>query len=284
MKAQILDGQQLANQIKNELITKIVDFREKTGMAPGLAAILIGASPASQLYVEMKEKACQQTGIYSQVIRLPEKIDENKVIELIDSLNNNNKIHGILVQLPLPAHLNKARILEAVSPKKDVDGFHPLNQGRLLNDDPEVFVSCTPLGILRLLESVKFDFKGKQAVVVGRSIEVGKPLALLLLARHATVTICHSRTINLEEQTKRADILSVAIGRPKLITASMVKPGAIVIDVGTNKVEGKLVGDVDYAGVASVAGWITPVPGGVGPMTIAMLLENTLKAARLAQR
>ena len=192
MKAQILDGQQLANQIKNELITKIVDFREKTGMAPGLAAILIGASPASQLYVEMKEKACKQTGIYSQVIRLPEKIDENKVIELIDSLNNNNKIHGILVQLPLPAHLNKARILEAVSPKKDVDGFHPLNQGRLLNYDPEVFVSCTPLGILRLLESVKFDFKGKQAVVVGRSIEVGKPLALLLLARHATVTICHS--------------------------------------------------------------------------------------------
>lgn len=279
MSAQIIDGKKLAEEIKQSVKEQVLKLKTEKKIIPGLAAILVGEDPASVTYVSLKEKACAEAGIYSEVQRLPENIAEKELLKIIENLNRNKKIHGILVQLPLPKHLNKNKVLRAVAPAKDVDGFHPINLGKLLSDDETGFVASTPLGILRLIESLNYDLKGKKAAIIGRSIEVGKPIALLLMARHATVTICHSRTVGLEKETREADVLVAAVGRPKMITGSMVKPGAVVIDVGTNRVEDKLVGDVDFDSVKEVAGWITPVPGGVGPMTIALLLENTLKAA-----
>lgn len=280
MTAKLIDGKKIADEIRARIAQKVALLKKEKNITPGLAAVLVGEDPASKLYVSLKEKACQEAGINSEIFRLAENASEAEVLNLIKKLNKNKKIHGILVQLPLPKHLDKNKILEAVASEKDVDGFHPVNLGKLLSDDSSGFVACTPLGILRLIDSIGYDLKGKNAVIVGRSIEVGKPIALLLMQRHATITICHSRTINLVEITRQADVLVAAIGRPKMITADMVKPGALVIDVGTNKVEDKLVGDVDFESVKEVAGWITPVPGGVGPMTIAMLLENTLRAAQ----
>ena len=278
MPAEIIDGKQIAKAIREEIKGKIADLVKTKGIQPGLATVLVGDNPASRSYVNSKRKACAELGIYSDEHTLPDSISQAELLQLIDQLNKNPKIHGILVQLPLPKQIDEKRIIENVSPKKDVDGFHPVNIGNLLLGHPS-FVACTPLGILRLIQSTGISIKGTQAVVVGRSNIVGKPVAILLLAEHATVTICHSRTVDLGAVCREADILVVAIGKAKLITGDMVKPGAVVIDVGINRVNEKLVGDVDFESASKVAGYITPVPGGVGPMTIAMLMQNTLTSA-----
>ncbi|MCI0453429.1 MAG: bifunctional methylenetetrahydrofolate dehydrogenase/methenyltetrahydrofolate cyclohydrolase FolD, partial [Candidatus Dadabacteria bacterium] len=255
-------------------------LKKETGIIPGLAALLVGNNPASQIYVRNKRKACEEVGIYSEEYRLPEETSENDLLSLIEKLNQDKKIHGILVQLPLPKEINEAKILKTVSPSKDIDGFHPENVGLLVEGNPR-FIPCTPYGVIKLLDYYGIEIQGKEAVVVGRSNIVGKPVSLLLLHRHATVTICHSRTKRLEDVTNRADILVAAIGRAKLIKENMVKAGAIVIDVGINRLpDGKLVGDVDFENVHEKVSFITPVPGGVGPMTIAMLLWNTLSSAK----
>lgn len=288
MTAKTIDGRAVARRVREEVATGARRLREETGVVPGLAAVLVGDDPASATYVRMKGKACQEAGLVSRTVRLPATIGEPELLTLIDELNEDPEVHGILVQLPLPAHIDSGRILVAVDPDKDVDGFHPVNAGRLATGEPGGFVPATPAGILRLLEATGIPLRGAEAVVVGRSNVVGKPTALLLLQAHATVTICHTRTKDLAAHTRRADILVAAAGRAGMITAEMVKPGAAVIDVGANRVDDpdsergyRLVGDVDPA-VAEVAGWLTPVPGGVGPMTIAMLLDNTLEAARRA--
>jgi methylenetetrahydrofolate dehydrogenase (NADP+)/methenyltetrahydrofolate cyclohydrolase len=231
------------------------------------------------VYIRQKEKACEEVGIVSYKYTLPEDTTEEKLLSVVDELNNEERIHGILVQLPLPEHLDEKRVIEEISPEKDVDGFHPLNMGRLFVGEPS-FVPCTPRGVIELIERSGFEIKGKKAVIVGRSNIVGKPVAVLLLMRHATITVCHTRTTDLAAETREADILVVAAGRPKMITGDMVKEGVIVIDVGINRVDGKLVGDVDFGSVSPKAGAITPVPGGVGPMTVAMLMKNTLEAAK----
>lgn len=280
MAAELLDGKLLATKIKEEL-KKEVEHLKSRGINPCLSVILVGENKSSQKYVSFKEKTSKELGIKSLVFRLPENTDESSLSKLIDELNENPEVNGILVQLPLPKHLNQQRILEKINPFKDVDGFTPFCLGRLLIDNP-LFIPCTPKGVLRMLDEYKIDIEGKNAVVVGRSIIVGKPLSLLLLKRNATVTVCHSKTRNLEEITKKADILCVAIGKEKFITAQMVKDKAVVIDIGINvTASGKVTGDVDFDGVKEKASYITPVPGGVGPMTIAMLMENTIYAAKL---
>lgn len=277
----IIDGKALAQVIKENIKKKVARMAFK----PGLAVILVGDNPASKIYVNAKEKACQKVGFYSQKIVFPSSISQKRLLKEINRLNQDKKIHGILIQLPLPKKFNEQEVIKAISPTKDVDCFHPLNVGKLALiknevDLDEFLAPCTPKGVIRLIESTKVDIEGKKAVIVGRSNLVGKPVSLLLLAKNATITICHSRTVDLERETNQADILIAAAGRPKLITAKMVKRGAIVIDVGINRTEKGLVGDVDFEKVKDIAGFITPVPGGVGPMTIACLLENTLLLAK----
>lgn len=277
MAAQMLDGKVMSAELREELALRVQRLKGK-GLTPGLAVILVGDDPASQIYVKNKELGCQQVGIHSVTIRLPETALQAELEAQIDKLNADASIHGILVQLPLPQGLDEAAALARILPEKDVDGFHLLNAGKLFTGQQGV-VACTPKGAMEMLHRTGIDLSGKEAVVVGRSNIVGKPMAMLLLQENATVTICHSRTANLAEHTRRADVLVAAVGKPRFITADMVKPGAIVIDVGINRVDGKVVGDVDFDAVREVAAWITPVPGGVGRMTITMLLANTIEAA-----
>ena len=281
MPARLIDGKSLAASLRAAQKSAVESLAAR-GVRPGLAAILAGNDPASRVYVRNKARACEETGVRSELHEFPESVSESALLERLALLNADRRVHGILVQLPLPPHLDTARILAAVSPAKDVDGFHAVNLGALLQGRPG-FVPGTPAGVMRLLEHAGIPLAGKQATIVGRSTIVGKPLALLLLQKDATVTICHSRTRDLASVTGQADILVAAAGRAKLITAEMVKPGACVIDVGINRMaDGKLAGDVDFAAVKEVAGSITPVPGGVGPMTVAMLIANTVRAAELS--
>ena len=280
MPAQIIDGKALAQAIRESIAEEVRLLEKDTGVKPGLAAVLVGDDPASAVYVRNKKIACEKAGLYPQEHRLPSSTTQETLLQLIHQLNADTRIHGILVQLPLPPGMDSQAILQAVSPEKDVDGFHPVNVGRLVTGDP-VFIPCTPKGVIQMIESTGQDIAGKRAVVIGRSNIVGKPVAMLLLHRHATVTICHSRTKDLPAVVREADIVIAAIGKPLFVTSEMVKPGAIVIDVGINRLaDGKLVGDVDYDRVKERAGWLTPVPGGVGPMTIAMLLQNTVESAK----
>ena len=281
MPARLIDGKSLAASLRAAQKSAVESLAAR-GVRPGLAAILAGNDPASRVFVRNKARACEETGVRSELHEFPESVSESALLERLALLNADRRVHGILVQLPLPPHLDTARILAAVSPAKDVDGFHAVNLGALLQGRPG-FVPGTPAGVMRLLEHAGIPLAGKQATIVGRSTIVGKPLALLLLQKDATVTICHSRTRDLASVTGQADILVAAAGRAKLITAEMVKPGACVIDVGINRMaDGKLAGDVDFAAVKEVAGSITPVPGGVGPMTVAMLIANTVRAAELS--
>jgi methylenetetrahydrofolate dehydrogenase (NADP+)/methenyltetrahydrofolate cyclohydrolase len=291
MTAKIISGTEVAREIREELKQEIAGLKEKHNLVPGLATVLVGADPASQSYVGGKEKTSIELGIYSERHDLPEETTQDELLALVDRLNKDPKIHGILVQLPLPKHLDETKILYAINPKKDVDGFHPVNVGKLMIGEPD-YLPCTPHGIQQLLIRAGVQVEGAEVVVVGRSNIVGKPIVNILLQKragaNATVTICHTGTRDISFHTRRADILIVAAGRPKAITADMVKEEAVVIDVGVNQVgttaEGKriLVGDVDFEGVKEKASAITPVPGGVGPMTITMLMVNTVKAARLA--
>lgn len=277
MTAQLIDGKALAASIRSDLKGR-VEHLKALGRCPGLAVILVGENPASQVYVRNKIKACADTGIKSLEFRLQTETTEAELLALIDRLNKDDAVDGILVQLPVPDQINDERVIAAIDPRKDVDGFHPINVGSLVVGRPG-FLPCTPYGVMKMIDSVGYDLSGKRAVVVGRSNIVGKPQALLLLRRNATVTIAHSRTSNLAEVTRQADVLIAAVGRAKLIKADMIKPGALVIDVGMNRDEnGRLCGDVDTQAAMEVAGWISPVPGGVGPMTIAMLLTNTVEA------
>jgi len=277
MPAQILDGKSLAAELRADIRQRVAALSQR-GKRPGVAVLLVGDDAASRVYVRNKTRACEETGIRSRQIDLPASVSETALLAEIERLNDDPEIHGILVQLPLPPHLDVARVQAAVSPAKDADGFHVENLGALLAGRPRL-VPCTPAGILRLIERAGVPLAGRRAVVIGRSNIVGKPLALLLLQKDATVTICHSQSRDLESIARSADLLVAAVGRAKLVTGAMVKPGACVIDVGMNRLaDGKLAGDVDFASAAEVAGWITPVPGGVGPMTVAMLLENCLKA------
>lgn len=276
--SQIIDGNALAKQVRSEIAQRTAQLKSK-GILPGLAVLLVGEDPASQVYVRNKVKACEEAGMHSLLERLPADLSEEQLLKRIQELNEDKSIHGILVQLPLPKHLNSHLVIESIAPEKDVDGFHVANAGALMIGAP-LFRPCTPYGCMKMLESINYDIKGARAVVVGASNIVGKPMAMLLLQAGATVTICNSKTKDLSAHTKEADILVVATGKPKMITGDMVKPGAIVIDVGINRLpDGKLCGDVDFESVQKVAGAITPVPGGVGPMTITMLLLNTLEAA-----
>jgi methylenetetrahydrofolate dehydrogenase (NADP+)/methenyltetrahydrofolate cyclohydrolase len=301
MVARILEGNKIADDIKAEVVEEVKELRSK-GINPCLKVILVGNDPASQIYVTNKERTSKDLGMDSETIRLDKSIPQNELLGLIDKLNQDSSVHGILVQLPLPDHMNQQTVIEAVNPGKDVDGFHPMNIGRLLIGQ-ECFVPCTPAGIMEIIKRNDIPLKGKRAVIIGRSIIVGKPVALLLMAEHATITICHSRTVDLPGVASEADILVAAIGRPAMVTDEFVKPGAVVIDVGVNRVEkleevkdyfgdnekklaafekrgSVLVGDVHPRKVYPVAGAITPVPGGVGPLTIAMLMKSTVKAAR----
>ena len=278
MAARILDGKSLAAQIRADVKREVAALSQR-GIRPGLAVILAGEDPASRVYVRNKVRACEETGVRSELFELPASVSEEALIDRVLALDDDEDVHGILVQLPLPKHIDAQKVLAAVSPTKDVDAFHALNLGALLEGHPRL-LPCTPAGVMRLIDHAGVPLAGAHAVVVGRSNIVGKPLALLLLQRDATVTICHSKSRDLESLTRSADILVGAVGRPKLIGASMVKPGACVIDVGVNRLsDGSLCGDVDFGPVREIAGAITPVPGGVGPMTIAMLLENCLRAA-----
>jgi methylenetetrahydrofolate dehydrogenase (NADP+)/methenyltetrahydrofolate cyclohydrolase len=281
MPARILDGKALAASIRLDLKQK-VDALLRRGVKPGLAVILAGEDQASKVYVRNKTRACEEVGVRSQQTDYPGTVTQAELIGRISKLNADPAVHGILVQLPLPKHIDSARVLEAVAPHKDVDGFHESNLGALISGRPRV-VPCTPAGVMRLLEHAGVPLAGQHAVVIGRSNIVGKPVALLLLQKDATVTMCHSKTANLAEITRQGDVLIAAVGKAKLVTAAMVKPGACVIDVGVNRLpDGKLAGDVDFDAVKEVAGAITPVPGGVGPMTIAMLLENCVQSCRQA--
>jgi len=278
--AQRIDGKAISAQIRAEISEECSAFREANGYAPGLAVIIVGENPASQVYVRNKKKACEEVGFYSEVHELPEATTQAELNALVDALNENEKIHGILVQLPLPRHLDETEVLLRIRPDKDVDAFHPYNVGKIMIGDPD-FLPCTPAGVMALLERSNIDVAGKNCVVIGRSNIVGKPMAMLLLHANGTVTVCHSKTKNLADICRRADILVVAIGRADFVGADMVSPGAVVIDVGMNRrADGKLTGDVDFEAVEPIASAITPVPGGVGPMTITMLLQNTLTAAK----
>jgi methylenetetrahydrofolate dehydrogenase (NADP+)/methenyltetrahydrofolate cyclohydrolase len=281
MSAKIIDGKKVSAAVKERVRENTEIFSEATGRTPGLAVIIVGDNSASRVYVNNKKKACAEVGFESFEFALPEETSEDELLALVDKLNNDEKVNGILVQLPLPKQIDENRIINAISVKKDVDAFHPENVGHIMIGDYS-FLPCTPAGVMELLDSENIDITGKNCVVIGRSNIVGKPMAMLLLHRHGTVTICHSRTENLAEITKRADILIAAVGKAKFVTSDMIKSGAAVIDVGMNRDEfGKLCGDVDFESVKEVAGYITPVPGGVGPMTIAMLMQNTLKSANL---
>ena len=274
---QIIDGKALAASIRADLAKRTTVLTEK-GHRPGLAVVIVGDDPASQVYVRNKIRACADTGIESIEYRLAKDTREEELLKLIGELNNDKRVDGILVQLPLPEQIAPEKVIAAIAPEKDVDGFHVMNAGKLLTGTGG-FMPCTPYGVMKMIESVGYDLTGKEAVVVGRSNIVGKPQALMLLAKNATVTVAHSRTADLADVTRRADVLIAAVGRAKMITGDMVKPGALVIDVGMNRNEnGKLCGDVDTASVMGIAGWVSPVPGGVGPMTIAMLMTNTMEA------
>lgn len=276
--AKILDGKKISSEIRNDIVNRVNILKSQNGLIPGLAVVIVGDDGASHVYVSMKEKACHNVGFYSEVHKLETNTSEKKLIQLIEQLNSDTNIHGILVQLPLPDHLNANLINSHINPHKDVDGFHALNIGNLTLGETS-FVPCTPKGIIELIKRTGIKMTGKNAVVVGRSNIVGKPTSLLLLRENCTTTICHSKTTELELFLKKADIVVAAAGVPNLIKGNMLKEGAIVIDAGTRKVNGKLVGDVEFQTANKVASWITPVPGGVGPMTITMLLHNTLKAA-----
>jgi len=299
LTAKIIDGKSLAAQIREEVKSEVEKLKSEKGIVPGLGVILVGENPASKVYVRNKARACEHVGIYSETIKLHEDISEEELLNNVDKLNNREDIHGILVQLPLPEHINSEKILFAISPDKDVDGFHPINVGKLTTGE-ETFYPCTPSGIIEIIKRQGIEIKGKEAVIIGRSNIVGKPVAFLLLHNHATVTICHSRTVDLPKVAKRADILIAAVGKPLLVTDEYVKPGAIVIDVGINRIKKEdaseellnwrkdafekrgstLVGDVDFLKVKEIAGYLTPVPGGVGPLTVAMLMKNTLLSAK----
>ena len=277
----IIDGKAIATALQDRLKQQIAYFSMTVGRKPKLAVIMVGEDPASAIYVRNKIRACEAVGVTSEAYRLAENIEQDYLEELVKKLNNDRSVDGILVQLPLPPRFNAKKIITLIDPGKDVDGFSEVNLGSLLLDDKKGLYSCTPLGVIQLIRSTGVDIAGKHAVVVGRSNEVGKPVALMLLQHNATVTVCHSKTVDLASYTREADILVVAVGRSKLITGDMVKEGAIVVDVGINRDEnGKLCGDVDFESVQPKASFITPVPGGVGPMTIAMLMANTLKAAK----
>jgi methylenetetrahydrofolate dehydrogenase (NADP+)/methenyltetrahydrofolate cyclohydrolase len=276
--AQIIDGNALSRQLRTEVTQRAAALRGR-GLTPGLAVVLVGDNQASQVYVRNKVKACHESGLHSVLEQYPATMTEAELLARVDVLNNDPTIHGILVQLPLPAHIDAQKVIEAISPAKDVDGFHVASAGALMVGQPG-FWPCTPYGCMKMLESIGYDLRGKHAVVIGRSNIVGKPMALMLLAKNATVTVCHSATKDLKAMTLQADVIVAAVGKRNVLTADMVKPGAVVIDVGMNRNdEGKLCGDVDFAGVSTVASHITPVPGGVGPMTITMLLVNTIEAA-----
>ncbi len=278
MTAQLIDGNALSRQLRADVSARVTALKAK-GITPGLAVILVGDNPASQVYVRNKVKACEDTGMHSLLERWPASLSEAELLARVAALNSDATIHGILVQLPLPAHINAQKVIEAIAPSKDVDGFHIASAGALMTGMPG-FWPCTPYGCMKMLESIGYDLKGKHAVVIGRSNIVGKPMALMLLQQNATVTICHSGTKDLKALTLQADVIVAAVGKRNVLTADMVKPGAVVLDVGMNRTdEGKLCGDVDFDGVKAVAGWITPVPGGVGPMTITMLMVNTLESA-----
>ncbi|MFO1518413.1 MAG: bifunctional methylenetetrahydrofolate dehydrogenase/methenyltetrahydrofolate cyclohydrolase FolD [bacterium] len=277
--AQIIDGKVLAEKVRSELASEVAKLKKKK-VIPGLAVVLVGDNPASQVYVRNKVSACEKIGMKSFHHHLPEKTSQKTLLALVQKLNKDKKVHGILVQLPLPKQIHSDTVIEAIDPKKDVDGLHPYSLGRLAVGQP-TYVSCTPAGMMRMLQDIGYDCSGKEAVVIGRSNIVGKPIALLLLAQNATVTLCHSKTKDLPAKVKAADIVVAAVGSPKMVKGNWIKPGAVVLDVGINRTsEGKLVGDVDYESASLVAGYITPVPGGVGPMTITMLLWNTLQAAK----
>ena len=279
MAARIIDGKAISEQLRDKLREEVASLSER-GAKPCLAVIIVGEDPASKVYVRNKERACKQLGMDSILLRLPESTTQEELLGEVRRLNADRAVNGVLVQLPLPAHLDEQAVLREISPEKDVDGFHAVNAGRLMQGE-RCTVACTPAGCLDLIRSTGVKIEGAEAVVVGRSNIVGKPMAMLLLQNNATVTICHSRTRNLAEVTRRADILVAAVGRPRMITGDMIKPGAVVIDVGINRVDGKLVGDVDFESAQEVAGWITPVPGGVGPMTITGLMRNTIAATRM---
>ncbi|HQS22248.1 MULTISPECIES: bifunctional methylenetetrahydrofolate dehydrogenase/methenyltetrahydrofolate cyclohydrolase FolD [unclassified Acidovorax] len=285
MTAQLIDGNALSRQLRTEVAQRAAALKAR-GTTPGLAVVLVGDNPASQVYVRNKVKACEDSGLHSVLEKYEADMTEAALLARVQALNNDPAIHGILVQLPLPKHIDAQKVIEAISPAKDVDGFHIASAGALMTGMPG-FWPCTPYGCMKMLESLNdgkgYDLRGKHAVVIGRSNIVGKPMALMLLQKDATVTVCHSRTADLKAQTLQADVIVAAVGKRNVLTADMVKPGAVVIDVGMNRNdEGKLCGDVDFEGVKNVAGWITPVPGGVGPMTITMLLVNTLEAAERA--
>lgn len=278
--AELIIGKLVSAEVRKSLQNEIKEFISETGVTPGLAVILVGNNPASAVYVRNKHKACLEVGINSYEITMPEETTEEELLSKINELNQDKNVHGILVQLPLPKHISEDKVINSISPEKDVDAFHPANVGKIVSGKYD-FIPCTPAGVMELLHFYNVEISGKECVVIGRSNIVGKPMALLLLAENGTVTICHSRTKDLKEVTKRADILVVAIGKANFVTADMVKPGAVVIDVGINRLDdGKLAGDVDFDAVSEVASMITPVPGGVGPMTITMLLKNTLTAAK----
>ena len=278
MTAELIDGVALSKKLRADVAVRAAALRAH-GVVPGLAVVLVGDNPASQVYVRNKVKACEDSGLHSVLERYPATLAETELLGRIDALNRDPAIHGILVQLPLPAHIDAHKVIEAISPAKDVDGFHVASAGALMVGQPG-FWPCTPYGCMKMLESIGYDLRGKHAVVIGRSNIVGKPMALMLLQKNATVTVCHSATRDLKAITLQADVIVAAVGKINLLTADMVKPGAVVLDVGMNRnAQGKLCGDVDFDGVKEVAGYITPVPGGVGPMTITMLLVNTLEAA-----
>ena len=280
--AKILDGKAVSQRVKNALKDETEKFVEKYGIRPGLAVVIVGDDPASRVYVNSKKKACAEIGYYSEEHALPESTTEGELLSLVEKLNGDEKIHGILVQLPLPKHINEEKIINAINPKKDVDAFHPVNVGKIMIGNFD-FLPCTPAGIMELINEAGIDLTGKNCVVVGRSNIVGKPQAMLLLHKNATVTICHSKTKNIKEITKNADVLVAAVGRAQMFDGDYIKDGAVVIDVGMNRLENKkLVGDVDFESAAKKASCITPVPGGVGPMTIAMLMKNTITAAKNA--
>jgi len=282
MTARIIDGKAISAARRAALATRVAEAKS-SGLTPGLAVVIVGEDPASQVYVRNKQQGCAEVGMYSEEHALPADTSQAELLALVSDLNRRDEIHGILVQLPLPGHIDEDAVLEAIDPGKDVDGFHPVNVGRLVVGK-EALRPCTPHGCMVLLEESGVDLTGKEAVVVGRSNIVGKPVALMLLEKHATVTVCHSRTADLPSVVRRADVVVVAVGRPEMVTGEWLKPGAVVIDVGINRTEKGLVGDVDFESASQVASAITPVPGGVGPMTIAMLLENTLTAALRAHR
>ena len=278
--AEIINGKLVSSEIRAEIAKDVADFKAETGITPGLAVIIVGSNPASLVYVRNKAKACADVGINSFEIALPEEVTEAELLSRIAELNADPAVHGILVQLPLPSHIDQDTVINSISPKKDVDSFHPENVGRIFIGNYS-FLPCTPAGVIDLLDYYKISVSGKKCVVLGRSNIVGKPMAHLLLERNGTVTVCHSKTKDLESEIRSADILVVAIGRAEFVKGDMIKPGAVVIDVGINRCEdGKLRGDVEYAGAFEVASYITPVPGGVGPMTITTLLKNTLLAAK----